>query len=541
MNQMRDRKLKERLDACNECPSRSVNRCTIANRLCGMVAKDGECPLGRFPGQARRDTPKPTRQLTKQNRPKQLPQGLEIWRPHLLRVSVIVTCHNYARYLEDALTSIESQTRKPFEILVVDDASDDNPKEIVDKFPGVRFERVEFGNVHRSRAYGFENTSGEVVLFFDADNTIPSDFIASGLAQFETPRVGVVYPRILRFGRINGELRLEDGPHRMERMNFADTASLIRRDALAYTFALDEDIAPVDVADDWFLMKRIHRDRWEFRKNPAFLYYRTHDKNRSKLFPKIFSSPGYYKFAALERETITILIPLSGRLEIFRDDLAPFLDRQKWPKSQVSLLLIDTSVDDEFNEEVREWALRSDYEDVRVMRLKVASETGLADVDRRADGVERAVQDALSVIYNRAARAVDSPYLWIIEDDIIPPDNAAEEMLKQFSPDVASVSLPYESRFDPDVVAWYDDGTRAKPPQVPQVEEIHGSGFGCLMIRSALFKNHIFQVPPGELWYDPVFFKMLDRKWKRFLDWRNPADHLGAFHRIEGQGECLVR
>ena len=510
-----------------------------------MIAKsEDHCPDGRFPG----DPPKPSpssypKKKPEGRRPMKLASGADVWKPHLLRVSAIITAHNYSRFLGDAIRSVLNQSIRPFEVLVIDDSSDDHPEGVAIDFPEVRFEQVEFRNVHKTRAYGFERTSGEVVLFFDADNTIPPDFIENGLRQFDSHRVGVVYPRIMRHGRENGERVLNDSDlSAIDRINFADTASLIRRDALAYSMAFEEEIEPHDVLDDWFLMRRLHRDRWEFRKNPSFLLYRVHEENRSKLWGDIFKAPDYYKIAALDKETITILIPLSGRLSIFLEHLAPFLDRQEWPKDQVSLLLIDTSGDDRFSSELREWALRSEYEDIRIMKLKAAPETGLADDDRRAEGVERKVQDALSVIYNRAARAIDSSFLWIIEDDVIPPDNAAEELLRSFDPNVGSVSAPYDSRYDPDVVAWYHDGKRAKEPEELGVEEIHGSGFGCLMIRSELFKNHLFQVPPGENWYDPVFFKMLSPKWKRLLDWGLKADHLGAYHREDHQGgECLIR
>src|ERR1700761_7809224 len=44
----------------------------------------------------------------------------------LPRVSVIVTCFNYARYVSQALDSVASQTYKNFDCVVVDDASTDN-------------------------------------------------------------------------------------------------------------------------------------------------------------------------------------------------------------------------------------------------------------------------------------------------------------------------------------------------------------------------------------------------------------------------------
>ncbi len=62
------------------------------------------------------------------------------------RVSVVVTCHNYGRYLRECLESVLAQDRPADEIIVVDDAStDDTPAIAAEYAPfGVRYERVDF-------------------------------------------------------------------------------------------------------------------------------------------------------------------------------------------------------------------------------------------------------------------------------------------------------------------------------------------------------------------------------------------------------------
>jgi glycosyltransferase involved in cell wall biosynthesis len=41
-------------------------------------------------------------------------------------VAVIVVCHNFGRFLAEAIHSVLVQTRPPAEVLVVDDASNDD-------------------------------------------------------------------------------------------------------------------------------------------------------------------------------------------------------------------------------------------------------------------------------------------------------------------------------------------------------------------------------------------------------------------------------
>ena len=110
----------------------------------------------------------------------------------------------------------------------------------------------------------------------------------------------------------------------------------------------------------------------------------------------------------------------------------------------------------------------------------------------------------------------------------MPPDDAAERLLKTFAPDVASCSGPYPSRYDPDYVMHGFDGKRLSKPAKPCVQPILSNGFGCLMAHSELLRKHVFQVLPGRKWYDPAFFEGIDRRrWRCFADWSCECGHIG--------------
>ncbi len=92
-------------------------------------------------------------------------------------IAVIVTTHNYAHYLSACLQSVKSQTLSPKEILVVDDASEDDTADVVRGFPGANYARVVFRNGNKARNFGFSNVDAERVVFFDADNEMEPDFL----------------------------------------------------------------------------------------------------------------------------------------------------------------------------------------------------------------------------------------------------------------------------------------------------------------------------------------------------------------------------
>jgi hypothetical protein len=221
-------------------------------------------------------------------------------------------------------------------------------------------------------------------------------------------------------------------------------------------------------------------------------------------------------------QDVTLFMALAGRPHAWQE-MSAFLSRQTWPHEQLRLILCDTSQSADFSRQVREWIATSDYPNVHHFELSPAR-PGLADENRRNATVEREV---MCRIYNRLTRSVETDCCWIMEGDVIPPDDALERLMRHFLPEVGSVCAPYPSRWDPDYVVWDDQRAdspgvhRIKPPapDAPQLQEVRGSGFGCVVLRTDLLRNHVFSIPPGELHYDPYFWETVGDEWKRLCDW----------------------
>jgi len=80
--------------------------------------------------------------------------------------------YNYARYLDEALKSVFAQTRIPNEVIVVDDCSTDNPKEICDKYP-VKYIRHEVNKgLSAARNTGIRASTSTYCFSFDADDIL---------------------------------------------------------------------------------------------------------------------------------------------------------------------------------------------------------------------------------------------------------------------------------------------------------------------------------------------------------------------------------
>lgn len=96
-------------------------------------------------------------------------------------VTVIITAHNYARYLERAIRSVISQSleRNSYEIIVVDDHSTDETPQILDNYKEeARIFRMEQNvGLAEARNFGIRKARGQYVMFLDADDYIQYDLL----------------------------------------------------------------------------------------------------------------------------------------------------------------------------------------------------------------------------------------------------------------------------------------------------------------------------------------------------------------------------
>jgi hypothetical protein len=453
--------------------------------------------------------------------------------------AIIVISHNYGCFLAECLESVLNQTAPPADVLVIDDRSADDTPEVAARFTsrGVRSHRVEFGNVHQSRRAGFEAATAEVLCFLDADDLLPPDYLASGLRAFSSPSVGVVYSDVEFFGDDSGcsQYPFEVDRASLERDNHIHAGSLVRREALRLSRAFDLDIDPLLTQGDWFLWRQVLRDGWRACKQRALYRYRRHGANWTGAMRQTCAD--YFDYAGLAHETITLFVPLSGRAALW-PDLAAYLARQSWPHGNVRLILFDSSADDSFAAHVREWVARCDYADVRHIRAGV-SRAGLADDDRFRRQIQAEVRVAMARIYNRLARDAATDYVWVLEDDILPPDDACERLLRGFDRQTASVSGTYPSRHDGLPCAWDWNLHHFSRPGIG-VQPVYGNGFGCVVLRGGILRAAVFQAT-GD--YDRVFYRQVhDAGLNAKVDWRVVCDHrrtLFPLHLGEGQGEGM--
>jgi len=89
-------------------------------------------------------------------------------------ITVLITAYNDAYYLNKSIRSVLSQKFQHFELLIVDDGSTDNTKEIVEQFNDERIKYIKIEHRGRSGAlnYGLKVAKFDWVFLIDADDLI---------------------------------------------------------------------------------------------------------------------------------------------------------------------------------------------------------------------------------------------------------------------------------------------------------------------------------------------------------------------------------
>jgi hypothetical protein len=127
-----------------------------------------------------------------------------------LALSVIITSHDYERYVGEAIASALEQGA-PTEVIVVDDGSTDGSRGVIESF-GERITAIFTANRGQAAAQnaGFAASSGEAVLFLDADDLLLPSAAESVRAALRDPAVAKVHwsmPIVDADGRRTGEIQ----------------------------------------------------------------------------------------------------------------------------------------------------------------------------------------------------------------------------------------------------------------------------------------------------------------------------------------------
>lgn len=227
------------------------------------------------------------------------------------KVSVVIATYNHAHFLAEAIQSVLDQTYQDFELLVVDDGSTDDTRQVMAGFADSRLHYFyqENRGYSAARNRAIRASSGVYIALLDADDLWLAHKLEVQAAYLDRhPEVGLVhgsYYRMDKEGCILSVCRQrpplsESVFKHLLRRNFIGTPTVVvRKRCLDQLGLFDESLRTTADWDLWLRLSRRHQISY---LDQILAKYRLHDqnihkdmerktRNRFRILDKVFSDP----------------------------------------------------------------------------------------------------------------------------------------------------------------------------------------------------------------------------------------------------------
>jgi glycosyltransferase involved in cell wall biosynthesis len=201
-------------------------------------------------------------------------------------ISCIIPSFNAADYIREALDSIQGQTLKPFETIVVDDGSTDETAKIIANYgTPVTYIYQDNAGPGAARNRGIELARGDFLAFLDADDVWHPDKLASQMERFkQRPELEYCLTYKRNFWeaalkseedrlRQEGHAITEDVPGYVMQSMLARARTFEKVGLLDATLRIGEDTDWIARAEDMGVQREVLED--------VLLFRRLHERNLS--------------------------------------------------------------------------------------------------------------------------------------------------------------------------------------------------------------------------------------------------------------------
>lgn len=204
------------------------------------------------------------------------------------KVSVIMPCFNDGAYIMEAIQSLENQSYHDYELLVIDDGSDDiQTIEILNSLDREYLTLLKTNHLGPSgaRNYGIEHSNGEYILPLDSDDKIEPTYIEQAVRILkEDKNVGVVYCHADLFGEQTGKWELPE--YSLESMlldNIVFVAALFRKEDWETVGGFRTNMKHgMEDYDFWLSILEIGKEIYQLPE--VLFHYRIKPKSRTTQF-----------------------------------------------------------------------------------------------------------------------------------------------------------------------------------------------------------------------------------------------------------------
>lgn len=204
-------------------------------------------------------------------------------------ISAIVPSYNKAPYLNETVGSILDQDYPKIEILIVDDGSPDNTKEVVEQLiesnpnRSIKYCPKPNGGISDARNFGIAQAQGRIILALDGDDKIKPTFVSKAIGAMRELGVNLVSANVELFGKEVGTWT----PNQIEEFAIRydnSIPTLIMFDRMLWQLAGGYRTA-FPFVEDWDFFINCTRYGLKAYRIPEFLFqYRASDNGLASIF-----------------------------------------------------------------------------------------------------------------------------------------------------------------------------------------------------------------------------------------------------------------
>lgn len=208
-------------------------------------------------------------------------------------VSVVIPNYNRQQLIQRAIDSVLNQTYPNLEIIIVDDNSTDESKEVINQYLK-KHKNIQaiFSPINKGANYcrniGIQNTKGSYVAFLDSDDSFVDSKIEKQMNFLKTENADIVFCDFVNHGNIN-KLKNKSGIITLKDVIFDNqlggfSTFLIKKDVLTEVNCLDESLPS---CQDWDLIIKVLKEHKGFFVGEKLVDYYVQEDSITKKPDKV--------------------------------------------------------------------------------------------------------------------------------------------------------------------------------------------------------------------------------------------------------------
>jgi glycosyltransferase involved in cell wall biosynthesis len=219
-------------------------------------------------------------------------------------VSVIIPNYNHTKYFDKRLVSVLNQTYQEFEVIILDDCSTDNSRDIIEKYrnnpkvSAVVYNEVNSGSPFRQWKKGIELAKGEYIWIAESDDVASTNFLERMMPFIQEYQASLIFCDSKMIDEMGNDLTYSWTDQRLQTRegyvvfegNFFLKEYMLKRNniynASAVLFKKDnvshiQEFLNYQYAGDWFFWCNIAFNSSVVYLNEKLNYFRQHSQKVS--------------------------------------------------------------------------------------------------------------------------------------------------------------------------------------------------------------------------------------------------------------------